>query len=221
MIMYMCNVICVTNRHLAAGPFLQQLEKTVRSGISAAILREKDLDEAEYEALARKAKAICEEAHVPLYLHSYGETAKKLGIGRLHLPLLRFLSMPETEKEQFREIGVSVHSAEEAAQAEAAGASYVTAGHVFRTDCKKDLAPRGLSFLEEVCRAVRIPVYAIGGITPENAGDCLAAGAAGICLMSSLMQAVEPVKLLEAIAGSQQIFIDLTGSNRVIQPKVQ
>ena len=129
--------------------------------------------------------------------------------------------MPETEKEQFREIGVSVHSAEEAAQAEAAGASYVTAGHVFRTDCKKDLAPRGLSFLEEVCRAVRIPVYAIGGITPENAGDCLAAGAAGICLMSSLMQAVEPVKLLEAIAGSQQIFIDLTGSNRVIQPKVQ
>lgn len=195
----MCKVICVTSRHLAGGQFIQQLEKIASGGISAVILREKDLDRKEYEELTRKAGKICVKYGIPLYLHSYAEVAKRLGVCRLHMPLQGFLSMTNQEREMFREIGVSVHSAAEAVQAEEAGASYVTAGHVFRTDCKKDLEPRGLSFLEEVCGAVRIPVYAIGGITPENAQSCLDVGVAGICLMSSLMQAENPKKLLDAV----------------------
>lgn len=189
MIMFMYKVICVTNRHLAGDHFLQQIERIAGCGVDAVILREKDLSEAEYEALALQVKQICNKVNVPLYLHTYVNTAKHLGITQLHLPLCQFLQMGEAEKKEFEEIGVSIHSAEEAKQAQQAGAAYVTAGHVFATDCKKGLAPRGTGFLEEVCKTVTIPVYAIGGITMENVPSCLKAGAKGICLMSSLMRA--------------------------------
>lgn len=85
-------------------------------------------------------------------------------------------------------IGVSVHSVEEAIFAEKMGADYVTAGHIFLTDCKKGLAARGLPFLKNVCESVGIPVYAIGGITPDHVDDVLGAGAAGFCVMSGIMR---------------------------------
>ena len=92
----------------------------------------------------------------------------------------------------FSRVGVSVHSVEEAKQAKALGAAYVTAGHVFTTDCKPDLSPRGLSFLQNVCGAVPIPVFAIGGINETNLDSVLQAGADGICLMSSMMKCSDP-----------------------------
>lgn len=187
----MYKTIFVTNRHLT-DHFWEQFQKVIESGVSAVILREKDLSEQEYEALARDAIEICDAKGIPLYLHTYTETAKHLNCQQIHLPLSRFLQMDESEKNAFREIGVSIHSVKEAIKAEQAGAAYVTAGHIFPTDCKKGLEPRGLAFLSEVCRSVTIPVYAIGGITKENAASCISAGAAGICLMSSLMKAEKP-----------------------------
>ena len=68
------------------------------------------------------------------------------------------------KKEKFTKIGISIHSVEEAKEAEQLGASYLTAGHIYATDCKRGLPPRGLGFLKEVCREVSIPVYGIGGI---------------------------------------------------------
>lgn len=189
MTMSTCKVICVTNRHLVRGDFLIQLRKVASAGVDGVILREKDMPKADYLALLEQAAAICKEYGVPLTAHTYAEAAQALGIGRIHLPLASFLKMSEEEKRFFSVIGVSTHSPQEAVLAEQAGASYVTAGHVFATDCKKGLAPRGLGFLREVCQSVQIPVYAIGGITPENRGDCMEAGASGVCLMSYLMTA--------------------------------
>lgn len=199
MIMSMCKVICVTNRHLVRGDFLTQLEKIVFAGADGVILREKDLMETDYMRLAEKAAAVCGKYGVPLMAHTYIEAARQLGISNIHLPFHLFRQMNEEQKRQFTMIGVSVHSTEEAGIAEKESASYVTAGHVFPTDCKKGLAPRGLKFLAEVCGAVRIPVYAIGGVTQENGADCIRAGAAGVCLMSSLMMAAEPGKLMEQL----------------------
>ena len=76
----------------------------------------------------------------------------------------------------------------EAQEAARLGCTYITAGHVFVTDCKKGLAPRGLAFLQEVVESVAIPVYAIGGIGSENAASVRKTGAAGVCVMSGLMQ---------------------------------
>ena len=100
----------------------------------------------------------------------------------------------------FKIIGTSVHSVEDAIKAEQLGATYMTAGHIFATDCKKGLPPRGLAFLKNVCNAVQIPVYAIGGINiasnDDNDSDLnvprlaevMECGAAGGCIMSGMMR---------------------------------
>ena len=105
--------------------------------------------------------------------------------------------------EGFETVGVSVHSIEEAVFVQSRGAAYITAGHIFPTDCKKGLPPRGVDFLREICTEVHIPVYAIGGITPENIHLVKASGAAGVCVMSGLMKAGEPGKLIRKMHSEQ------------------
>lgn len=77
------------------------------------------------------------------------------------------------------------------------GCTYITAGHVFATDCKKGIPPRGLDFLKEVCENVSIPVYAIGGISSEVMTSVREAGANGACVMSGLMCCDAPEKYLK------------------------
>ncbi len=72
----------------------------------------------------------------------------------------------------FHTVGTSIHSVSEAVEAEKLGASYLTAGHIYVTDCKKGLPPRGLPFLQHVCQAVQIPVYGIGGIKIDKKHNC-------------------------------------------------
>lgn len=192
MIMSMCRILCVTNRHLAAGDFLKQVEKVAAAGVDGIILREKDLKETEYRELAGQVQKVCAGYRTALILHTRTDTARALEIRRIHLPYEVFCRMERADRDWFHTLGVSVHSVEEAAEVQKRGASYLTAGHIFATDCKKGVPPRGAGFLKEICRSVGIPVYAIGGIMPENAGQCMQAGAEGICLMSSLMQAEDP-----------------------------
>ena len=198
----MCRVLCVTSRALAGANFREKLQKIAQSGVSGMILREKDMDETAYRELAAWAKAVCRAAGVSLTVHTFADTARELDIRSLHLPLDGLLLMTEREKLDFDVLGTSVHSVQEAVSAQKAGASYIIAGHIFFTGCKKGLLPRGLSFLREVCREVTIPVYAIGGITEENASACIREGASGVCLMSSLMQSPAP----EEIMGKITIF---------------
>ena len=92
-----------------------------------------------------------------------------------------FAKIADEEKKKFTKIGISIHSVEEAKEAEQLGASYLTAGHIYATDCKRGLPPRGLGFLKEVCREVSIPVYGIGGIKfdEEQWNDMKKCGAVG------------------------------------------
>ena len=159
------------------------------------ILREKDLSPDAYTALAEKVLRTCGECGVTLVIHNFPETARTLGVQNLHIPLT-LLSFELCR--EFETIGTSVHSIEQLQTAEQLGADYVTAGHIFATDCKKGLPPRGLDFLREVCSAVDIPVYAIGGISAENYGSVLAAGAAGACVMSGLMTCPDPQNYLDS-----------------------
>lgn len=189
--MSMCSILCVTNRHLVQGDFLKKLEKIASVGVAGVILREKDMEENEYRGLAEKAESICQKYQVPLMLHTYWKLARELNIRYVHLPYSIFCAMKEMERRWFWQIGVSIHTVEEAIDVQRMGASYVIAGHIFPTGCKKGVPPKGLPFLEMVCCKTEIPVYAIGGITPAAARDCIKAGAAGVCLMSSLMQGEE------------------------------
>lgn len=89
-------------------------------------------------------------------------------------------------------VGVSCHSREDAIKAEAAGANYIFFGPIFDTPAKRRFgAPQGTAKLADVCRSVRIPVIAIGGIDESNATDCLRAGAAGIAAIRMFQERAE------------------------------
>lgn len=179
-------IIYVTNRKLCRGDLLVRLEMLAKRKPYAIMLREKDLPVPEFEALAAAVREICELSGVDFIVNRDIETASKLGISKIHL------SMDDLRRNRdrlagFSQVGASVHSAAEAAEAEALGASYLVAGHIYSTDCKKGVPPRGLKFLREVCSSVAIPVFAIGGMTAHRMGDVLSSGAAGACIMSEAM----------------------------------
>ena len=89
-----------------------------------------------------------------------------------------------------KKIGTSIHSVEDAVFAESHGADYITAGHIFTTDCKKGLPGRGIDWLKSICHAVSIPVYAIGGISDANVSMLSDCNIAGYCMMSSSMKPI-------------------------------
>lgn len=183
----MFDLIAFTDRTACASEadFFTQIGRIAGSGVSSIILREKDVQEHEYEAFAKKIVSVCGDK-ASCTLHHFAAAAKRIGVCRLHLSLSDFESNPHVRRD-FSVIGVSVHSKEQAMRAQELGADYVCAGHVFETDCKKGVPARGIAFLTEVCEAVAIPVYAIGGIGADNISAVRDAGAYGACLMSAFM----------------------------------
>lgn len=193
----MSDLICVTNRKICKGDFLTRIEEIAQSDVKSIILREKDLDEGAYTALAGPVMTICKKHKKNCILHNYVGAASLLGADHIHLPLRMLRKLTDKEKSQFSVIGASCHSIEEAREAEERGCTYITVGHIFDTDCKKGLPGRGLAFLREVCESVSIPVYAIGGIDASNYNAVRGTGAAGACIMSGFMQCGNVQKYME------------------------
>ena len=186
-------LIAVTNSASCPRPLLEQIERLTRltqQRPQAVILRAKYIDREVYRTLAKSAQQLCTAASLPLILHSDWHLARELGISRLHLPLALLRQMPACKRAPFAWLSTSVHSVDEALEAQSLGASMLIAGHIYATQCKAGLAPRGLSFLHKVCKAVQLPVYAIGGIGFDAAqhAELLAQGARGACVMSAYMR---------------------------------
>ena len=193
MIICMSEIICVTDRKLCRDDFLSRLEEIAKSRVKGVILREKDLTEEEYTALAKEAQKACGEK---LIIHTHENVAKLLGIKKIHMPMTALENM-RIDRAYFDEVGASCHSVKEAEKAQRMGCTYITAGHIFATDCKRGLPPRGTGFLKEVCGAVHIPVYAIGGISIDNIQLVKEAGAVGACVMSGGMVCENILKYFE------------------------
>lgn len=170
MIIFMSDILCVTNRKLCREDFLTRIEKVVAAHPARIILREKDLEEEAYFRLAGHVLNVCRSHQVPWCPSQFVDVAVRLEAEAIHMPLPALRDMTEGQKAHFKQIGASCHSVEDAREAVGLGCTYVTAGHVFATDCKMGLPGRGLSFLENVCESVTVPVYAIGGISSENIG---------------------------------------------------
>ena len=190
------KLIAVTNRSLCNHDkdFFSRIEAladNLNRG-DRILLRETELEVPEYTALAEKCQTICHDTPIKLLLHTHFETAKKLKIRQVHLPMaLLRVGVPTGYR-----CSASVHSVEEAVEAQKLGAEFLICGHIFETDCKKGLPPRGVEFLKSVCDSVTIPVYGIGGITPERVPELKETGAAGICVMSNFMTCDDLTDLL-------------------------
>ena len=162
--------------------------------IVSLTLREKDLNKNEYLNLVEKIYPICKKHKINLILHQNYDLNldDRYNIDGIHLSYKIFKSLNTNIREElikkYKRIGVSIHSLEEAKDVENLGATYVVAGHIFETDCKKGLEPRGLKFVEELSSILTIPIFAIGGIDEKNSQSVIDSGAFSVCMMSSLMK---------------------------------
>jgi len=131
-----------------------------------------------------------------LVINDRMDVAVLQNIPNLHLPSHGF-SIQEVKKYRpsFR-IGRSIHSLEEAIQCESEGADYLLYGHIFETTCKADLLPRGVEQLKDICQNVKIPVIAIGGITPETIDQLNQTNVHGVAVMSYVMESKDPKSAL-------------------------
>ena len=162
--------------------------------IVALTLREKDFNKNEYLKLIEEIYPICQKYKINLILHQNYDLNldDKYKIDGIHLSYNIFKSLNENIKaeliKKYKRIGVSIHSLDEAKEVESLGASYVVAGHIFETDCKKGLEPRGLKFIKDLSSALSIPIFAIGGIDEKNSLSVINSGAFSVCMMSTLMK---------------------------------
>jgi thiamine-phosphate pyrophosphorylase len=182
---------------------LKKIAECASAGVDWIQLREKDLSARALEELAQKAvAAIPSGSPTRLLINSRTDVALASCAHGVHLPA-HDLTASEVRVIMVRAgrpapvIGVSTHSAEEVAQAEAHGADFAVLGPVFEKDGQ--LNPRGLELLRQACRRPRIDgepmaVLALGGINLENARQCFAAGANGIAAIRVFQQnAVKPI----------------------------
>lgn len=198
------QLIAITNRALCAEPLAERVAVLCAAGIDRVIVREKDLSERDYIALVHEIlHALAPEHRDKIVVNTFVDVAQELGIPRVQLPLPELNAHSDFANE-FHEVGVSVHGVAEAQLAQKLGADYLIAGHVFPTDCKPDLEPRGLDFLREVDRATAIPVYALGGIDEETIAQVQETGVAGACLMSGLMLCDDPAEKVQRLLGRLQ-----------------
>ena len=195
----------ITNRKLCENENLERQIEKIFSAYEKKIilknfelvtltLREKDLDKNEYLNLVKKIYPICEKYRIDLILHQNYDLNldEKYKIEGIHLSYDNFKSLNKNIREElikkYKRIGVSIHSLVEAKETEILGASYIVAGHIFETDCKKGLEPRGLNFIKELSSVLTIPIFAIGGMDEKNSQSVIDSGAFGLCMMSSLMK---------------------------------
>lgn len=212
---FLKSTIVITNRHLVKIDYLTQLKNVIGHHPYAVILREKDLSGEEYEELAKTVLELCNQEKVPCYIHSDVLLAEKLSCPNVHISVGKLVEMRKAgeeievncqeqtfgqmqEKENIQQalqkltgLSVSCHSLEDVQTAIACGATQIVLGTIFETECKKGLKGKGLGFVKEITDYCKqhgnVPVFAIGGISPENLEDVKMAGAQGGCMMSYLM----------------------------------
>lgn len=182
-------LMVITNRHMAPD-----LPATIASALGGGakwiLLREKDMPAPARLDLARRLKAQADCHSALLGINSDIAAARGVGAALLHLPVSE---LHQAARARGFLIGASVHDLQEAERATAAGADYLLLAPIFATQSKRPhRAPIGLAGLKAIAAVSRVPVIALGGMTPSRAAACLQAGAAGVAAMGAIMRAADP-----------------------------
>lgn len=178
----------VTDRHWTGEKnLIQQTEEAIRGGATFVQIREKNLDEQEFEQEAIQLKKLCEKYKIPFVVNDNVQLAKKIDADGVHIGQE---DMNPTEARKIlgeqKIIGVSAQTVEEALLAEKQGADYLGVGAVFHTGSKDDAIEVPPETLKSICKAVKIPVVAIGGITKDNVSELKNSGICGISVISAI-----------------------------------
>ena len=178
------------------------------AGLPAVQVREKDLAAAELAVLCRRLRGPTRERGALLIVNDRVDVALATGAdavqrtgGSLPVDDIRAIAAGRLL------VGASVHSVDDAVEAEANGADWVVFGPVYDTPSKRRYgAPQGLNALAKVAGRVRLPVIAIGGITPSRVADVRAAGATGVAAIAAVLDTPSPAdavrRFLDALAAA-------------------
>ena len=170
----------------------EQVEAALRGGVTCVQLREKELDEAAFLAEAKEISDLCRRYGVPFFVNDNVDIAIACGADGVHV------GQEDMAAAQVRRrvgdgmmIGVSVHSVEEALEAVRNGADCLGVGAMFSTSTKADASVLPREVLRDICRAVDIPVVAIGGIGKGNLMQLAGTGVDGVALVSAIFGAAD------------------------------
>ncbi len=191
------NLYIITNRHLCSPkPLYLVISELLDAGITAIQLREKDLGDDALYRLATPISELCNSYKAQLFINTNVKVAADVGAAGLHLPdnetsILDIRSQADTSLL----VGCSIHGVDTAKKRENEGADFLTYSPIYQTASKPNYGPAvGLANLEALVKQVKIPVFALGGITPERVPECLEAGASGVAVMSGIMSPTDAAK---------------------------
>ena len=178
----------VTDRKWLDGESLdEQVEKSLKGGVTCVQLREKHLKEEEFYKEAVRIKELCRRYSCPFIINDNVGVAVKVGADGIHV------GQEDMDAGCVREIigedkilGVSAQTVEQAIKAEKMGADYLGVGAVFATNSKDDAVAVDKKTLKAICEAVSIPVIAIGGISKDNIMELKGSGIVGIAVISAI-----------------------------------
>jgi thiamine-phosphate pyrophosphorylase len=203
------SLTLVTDRTRTRGRELAAVvAECVAAGLPGVQAREKDLGAADLAVLCRRLRQLTRDHGARLVVNDRVDVALAVGADGVQrtqasLPVDDIRSIAGRRLA----IGASVHSLEDAIDAEMRGADWLVFGPVYDTPSKRRWGPpQGLERLAKLVQAVRIPVVAIGGVTPERVGAVRAAGAAGVAAIAAILDTASPAdatkRFLEALAAS-------------------
>lgn len=211
--------IVTDRRWLKAGEKLADaVEKALQGGATFVQLREKEIkshesnepNESQFlEEEAAELKALCQSYGVPFVIDDSVELAKAVDADGVHVGQSD-MGCAEARRilGESKIVGVSVGTVEQAIAAEAQGADYLGVGAVFQTSTKDDADLVSRETLNEICKAVKIPVIAIGGIDAENAGELAGCGLAGMAVISAVLGAEDICDAAKILRGKAEALAD-------------
>lgn len=189
----------VTDRgNLHGKTLLQQVEESLKGGVTLVQLREKHLSFQEFLEEAKEMKELCHKYGVPLLINDNVEICIESGADGVHVGQKDMEAGAVREKlGKDKIIGVSARTVEQARAAQNAGADYLGVGAVFSTSTKEDAKPLDHEILKAITKAVDIPVVAIGGISSENVLELKGIGIDGVAVVSAIYGKENPKEVAE------------------------
>lgn len=189
------SLYLITDRRQTDGRSLTEIvREALLGGVRCVQMREKDLSSAELYRLALELREVTREFGARLIINDRPDIALAVAADGVHIGI-NSLPVPEVRRLLGANmlIGYSAHEIGEARLAEAAGADFLTFGPLYFTPSKSAFGePCGVNKMTEIAQDIKIPVFALGGISHDNVGEALNTGVAGIAVISALIAAVDP-----------------------------
>ena len=177
-----------TSLHISWADFLMRLERALRAGARLVQLREPHLSESDYQVCAKETTALCHRYGAKLLLNADPGLVGACGADGVHLNRQRLMNLRQRPLGPELLVAASCHDAGELKQAVHLDVDFAVLSPVARTLSHPDVEPLGWETFRDLCAEAAMPVYALGGMRPQDLPRARAAGAQGLAMISGIWQ---------------------------------